>query len=386
MGIDIPMIKPKFGREEEQAIRDVVNSGWIAQGERVNEFERKVASYLDIQAERVVALSSGTAALHLALLLADVGPGDEVLVPASGFIATANAVLYCGATPVFVDVDRWLHTSDVEHFAQGLSDKTRAIIPVHSYGRMASMDRLTEWADAHSLCVVEDAAPAFGASLAGRPAGLWGTYGCFSLHSSKSFTTGEGGILVAPNQRQADRARSLRFHGADTWDFTKVDFQAYWEEHFTEMGFNYRMTDLQAAVGCVQLERLPQFLQNRAALAKEYSSRLVQLHEVLFLPPDTPDILPAATSFQQYVVVQRDGNKQRRDRIIAAARRKGMFFAQGGYCLPAQPMWQKLKGRYRVAGDEGARFAEKAALSLPLFVDMSTVQVNTVAAFLAAEL
>jgi dTDP-4-amino-4,6-dideoxygalactose transaminase len=373
----IPIFSPDFGEEEAAAAARVVRSGWIAMGREVGAFEELAAARLGVDPACVVAVSSGTAALHLALLLSGVGPGDEVLVPALGFVATANAVRYCGGTPVFVDVDARRFVSDVPDFAEKLGPRTKAVVPVHNCGRMAPMDRIVPWAHEHGLTVVEDAAPAMGAELAGVPAGAWGDYGCFSLHSSKPVTAGEGGILVTPESR-AGRARSLRFHGCDVYDFTHVDFAAMWEERYVEVGYNYRLTDLQAAIGAVQLRKLDGFLEERRARFRWYGARLAGAAERLRLPVEDPDERPAPYAFQQYVVqlAGEEADRSARDALLAHLRKNGVFAMPGVSMLPTQPL-----SPAPASPDEfpQAALAEATAVSLPLSVVMREEEVAEVA-------
>lgn len=376
--IRIPLFKPDFGIEEEKAVMEVVRSGWVAQGSRVKTFEAMLAGYLKIAPERVVALSSGTAALHEALLLSGIRAGDEILVPAMGFVATVEAILYCNAVPVFVDVDKWLHTSAVKHYEKKLTKNTRAVIPVHIYGRMSPMDKLVPWARKHNLLVIEDSAPAFGAGLSGKYAGLWGDYGCYSLQSSKPLTTGEGGILIAPSKEQADKARCLSFHGANVWDFTTVDFRAFWEEDFVRIGYNYRMTDLQAVIGIVQLKRFKELSEKKRAIIQQYNALLSQASDKLFLPPENVDELPSNTSMQQYVVVLKEGCKKKRDGIIGKARGNGIFLMTGGYCIPSHSLWKDYRVEWSENDFPSSLFARDSIMSLPLYATMKPGEVEEV--------
>ncbi len=374
----IPLFKPNFGKEEEEALIKVIRSGWIAQGIQVKLFEEKIAEHIRIEHDRVVALSSGTAALHLALICAGISAGDEVLVPSMGFVATAEAVVYCNAVPVFVDVDKWLHTSDVKDFENKLTNKTRAIMPVHVYGRMAPMDKLTDWARDKGLIVIEDSAPAFGAELSGKPAGLWGNYGCYSLQSSKPLTAGDGGILITPNKEKGDEARCLRFQGANVWDFTEVDFTGFWEEDFIKLGYSYRMTDLQAAVGLVQLKRYSEITSKKVDLFNQYNKLLSSATDKIFLPPEDINNWPSTNALQQYIVVIKDGGKEKRDGIVKEARKKGVFLMNGGYCLPSHSIWKNYS--FDINDDQfpSAIFARDSTLSLPLYVGLKQTEIKEV--------
>jgi dTDP-4-amino-4,6-dideoxygalactose transaminase len=378
-----PIFSPSFGDAELAAVERVVRSGWIAQAEEVARFEALVAARLDVAAERVVAVSSGTAALHVSLVVAGIGPGDDVLVPALGFIATANAVTYCGARPVFVDCDSRAFTSGVDDFRAAVTPQTRAVIPVHNCGRMAPVHEIVPWARDAGLVVVEDAAPAMGASLLGRAAGAWGDFGCFSLHSSKPVTAGEGGVVIASTVDAADRARRLRFHGASVYDFTEVDFGAMWEEEYPEVGFNYRMTDLQAAIASVQVGRLDDFLATRRSLCEHYDGKLA---DVAALDTVAPIPGPCASAWQQYVVRLVEADRRLRDAVIAGCRARGAFVMPGVSFLPAQPLWGERARRDAEPGFPAAFRAEVTALSLPLSTAMSRREVEEVVEILAASL
>jgi perosamine synthetase len=375
----IPIFRPTFSSREEAEVLDVVRSGWIAMGQQVGLFENLLARRLKVAPERVVAVSSGTAALHLALILAGVQPGDEVLVPALGFIATANAVSYVGGLPVFVDVDPINHTAGPEHFAARLTSRTKALIAVHVCGRMAPMDQLRPWAEKRGLRLIEDAAPALGAVLSGRPAGTWGEFGCFSLHSSKPITAGEGGVLIAPDRESSNRARSLRFHGSSIYDFTQVDFSTFWEEEYPEMGFNYRMTDLQAAVARCQLEVLDEFLAERWRIVRTYNRLLAPLAKWLHLHPDDPDDPAVASAFQQYLVRLRQDDRKLRDGVIRHCREAGIFPMPGVHLLPSQPLWKDRGPAYDARQFPNATQAERTTISLPMYVYMPEEHLSDVA-------
>ena len=259
----LPVYQPLIGREELANVVTAVRSGWISSlGGFVSEFERGFAAFCG--AREAIAVSSGTAALHLALLASGVGPGDEVLVPSLTFIATANAVRYCGATPVFVDSDRatWC-------MAPGLLDalvtpRTRAMVPVHLYGHPCDMDRILEVARRRGLAIVEDAAEAHGAEYRARRVGTFGSIGCFSFYGNKIITTGEGGMCVTDDPLLADSLRRMRDHGMDPK-------RHYWHD---VIGYNYRMTNLQAAIGVAQVKKASSFIERKRRLAGLYAELL----------------------------------------------------------------------------------------------------------------
>jgi dTDP-4-amino-4,6-dideoxygalactose transaminase len=261
----IPINKPLIGEEEVQAVREVINSGIltgasIEGGPKVREFESRFASF--IGSKYAVAVSNGTAALHLALLAAGVGPGDEVIVPPFTFVATATAVLLVGAKPVFADINPETYNIDPENVRKVISSKTKAIIPVHLYGLPADMDPIMEIANDYNIIVIEDAAQAHGASYKGHMVGSIGHMGCFSFYATKNMTTGEGGMVTTSSKEYWERLRMLRTHG---------QVKGY-DPHI--LGYNYRMPEIEAAIGLIQLSKLPRFLEIRKRNANVLSEML----------------------------------------------------------------------------------------------------------------
>jgi dTDP-4-amino-4,6-dideoxygalactose transaminase len=264
----IPVIKPFLGPEEAEAAAAAVASGWVAQGPRVAEFERAFAAA--VQAQHAVAVSSCTAALHLALVVAGIGHGDEVIVPSLSFIATTNAVRYVGAAPVFADVDAKTQNLTPATLEQALTSRTRAAILVDQAGIPADLDAVRRLCDPHGIAVIEDAACAAGSLYRGRPAGAGAELAAFSFHPRKLVTTGEGGMVTTSDEQAAARLRRLREHGMDVSAAQRHASRQPVIEQYTEIGFNYRMTDVQAAIGIVQLGRLDQVVARRRELAHRY--------------------------------------------------------------------------------------------------------------------
>ncbi len=260
----VPVSAPLVGKREKSLASRAIESGWVSsRGPYLEEFERRFARFVGTR--EGVATTSGTTALHLALATLGIGVGDEVLVPDFTIVACANAVLYTGATPVFVDVDPVTWTMDPESASHKITRRTKAIMPVHIYGHPADMDRVLSIAREHDIAVVEDAAEAHGAKYRGRRVGSIGDIGCFSFYSNKIITTGEGGMIVTQSPRHAARARRLRdlaFAGS------RRDYR------HSELGFNYRMTNLQAAIGLAQVERADEFVDHRRRCAQIYSELL----------------------------------------------------------------------------------------------------------------
>jgi perosamine synthetase len=255
----IPIARPQMGQEEKEGVWEAMASGSLAQGPRVREFEDRFAAF--VGAEHGVATSSGTTALHLALLGHGIGDGDEVVTVPFTFIASANSILYTGARPVFVDVDARDFTIDVGQVEAAITERTKAIMPVSLYGQPADMEAITGIAERHGLAVVEDACQAHGAAIGERRSGTWGA-GTFSFYPTKNMTTGEGGMLTTNDGALAERVRLLREHGM------KVRY------HHDVVGYNFRMTDLAAAIGLAQLPKLEGYNDRRRSIAARYDAEL----------------------------------------------------------------------------------------------------------------
>lgn len=267
----IQISQPMMGVEEWEALKDPIFSGWLTQGPKVAELQRLFAERH--QVKHALAVSNCTTALHLALLAVGVKPGDEVIVPAFTWVSTANAVIYCNAVPVFVDVDPVTFNIDTSKIRDKITSKTKAIIPVHLFGLCADVDAIK--AEFPNLKIVEDAACAAGSGYKGRPAGSLGDVGCFSLHPRKSVTTGEGGMLTTNNDEASGLMDMLRNHGASVSEEQRHKGpKPYILPDFNLSGFNYRMTDLQGAVGVVQIKKLDKFIDERQRWADFYTNEL----------------------------------------------------------------------------------------------------------------
>ena len=281
----IPISLPSTGEEEWQAVREPLMTGWITQGPKVAAFEKAFAERH--QVPHALAVTSCTTGLHLALAGLGIGPGDEVIIPAFTWVATANVVLYCGATPVFVDVDYRTFNLDLDKVAAAVTDKTRAVIAVHLFGRCLDIDTLRDLLP-DAVAIVEDAACAAGAAWQGRPAGSLGDVAAFSFHPRKSITTGEGGMVTTCNPELAERMNQMRNHGATLSEEQRHHgARPYLLPDFNLLGFNYRMTDLQGAVGLVQLQKLDAFIDERAEWAAFYQRELADIDWLL--QPSAPE-------------------------------------------------------------------------------------------------
>ena len=250
--IKVPIAKPIIGDKEIENVVEVLKSGMIAQGPKVEEFEQKFAEW--VGAEYGIAVNSGTAALHVALLACGIGEGDEVITTPFTFIASGNSILYTGAKPVFADIDLKTYTLNPDSIEDVITEKTKAILPVQLYGQSAEMDRINEIAEKYGLIVIEDAAQAHGATFKGQKVGSIGDMSCFSFYPTKNMTTSEGGIITTDDEDLAESAKVFRAHGATV------------RYHHDAIGYNFRMTDISAAIGLAQLENIDEFNEKRMSM------------------------------------------------------------------------------------------------------------------------
>ncbi len=318
----IPIARPCLGEEEIREVKKVIESGMIAQGKLVKEFEEAFASY--IGSKYAVAVSNGTAALHVALISLDVGPGDEVAVPSYTFYSTASSVILSGARPVFIDVDVRTGTMDPNNLASKITSKTKVIIPVHIHGHPADLDSIREVLGGREICILEDSAQAHGALYKGSKVGSLGEAGAFSFYPTKNMTTGEGGIITTDDEYVYEKARAIRDQGQ----------VSKYEHHY--VGFNYRMTEINAAIGIVQLKKLDEFNARRREIASIYTQELSGL-------VDTPFVAEWADPVWHLYPV-RVG--RRRDEAVKRLRYLGIL-ARPAYPMPLQkqPVMSRLADR-----------------------------------------
>jgi perosamine synthetase len=323
----IPLSAPDISEQDIQAVVDVLRTPNLSSGPKVSEFEQSISRY--IGASHVIAVSSGTSALHLCIRALGISEGDEVIVPSFTFIAVANAVRYEKATPVFVDIDKETLNLDPALLEAAITPRTRAVIIVHTFGCPADLPRILDIARKHQLLVIEDACEAIGAEYGGKKVGTFGDVGVFAFYPNKQITTGEGGAIVTDNAEIARKTRKLRNQGRDDSE--------QWFQH-SELGYNYRISDINCAVGIEQLKRIDSILDRREAIAREYDRRLNR-HLDLVLPPLT--LLLRKMSWFVYVVRLGDQiNDRRRDGIVSGMKARGI--AVGRYFAPIhlQPIYR----------------------------------------------
>ncbi len=369
MTISIPLADLRFGPEEEAAIRRVLESGWVNMGPETERFEAEFSLY--VGSKYAIAVSSGTAALHLALAALGIGPGDEVIVPSLTFVATVNVVRHVGAIPVFADItdetDWNISPSEIE---KNLTPKTKALIAVHYAGFPCRMDSITEIARERGLKVIEDAAHAPGGTFKGKKLGTWGDAGCFSFASTKNMTTGEGGMVVTEHDEVAQSVRLLRSHGMTrlTWDRRFGHEFAY---DVLAQGFNCRMDELRAALGRVQLAKLDENNAIRREITRRMRSRLVEVPRVSF--PFDHDTLPCSTCHIFPMLLDSAGE---RASFMEQMREAGI-----GTSIHFPPV--HLFSAYKESGEYSLPITESVTrreVTLPLFPGLTDDQVEMVIA------
>ncbi|MFF4880292.1 MULTISPECIES: DegT/DnrJ/EryC1/StrS family aminotransferase [unclassified Micromonospora] len=329
----IPVMIPRLGEEEAQAAADAVRSGWVAQGPRVARFEQEFAAL--VGAGHGVAVSSCTTALHLALVVLEIGPGDEVIVPSFSFIATANAVRYVGATPVFADVDVRTGNLTVATIDAVRTARTRAVIAVHQGGVPFDVAALRNAAGRWGLPLIEDAACAAGSTAYGRPVGAGATISAWSFHPRKLLTTGEGGMVTVDDPEWAARLRRLREHGMNVSAADRHASSQPVIEAYLETAFNYRMTDIQAAIGLVQLGRLADLVAHRRALAARYHELLADLEGLA--PVRDPEY--GETNFQSFWLLIDPEYGTGRDEVLAELAAAGVSARRGIMAAHLEPAY-----------------------------------------------
>ncbi len=360
----IPVAEPSLSGNEMKYVSECIETRWISsQGPFVRRFESEIAGRLGLAPDRVLAVSNGTVALHLALVALGIGPGDEVLVPDLTFAATINTVIQAGATPVIVDVDRASWNMDPAAAAAAITPRTRAIMPVHLYGQPAEMDALLALAERHKLLIIEDAAEAIGSRHRDRPCGAMGDAGTFSFFSNKLITTGEGGAVAFRDAAVAQRARMLRDHGMDPK-------KRYWH---LEVGYNYRLTNLQAALGCAQAEQIDAFLARKIEVARGYEARLSRVAGVT-LPARLDGLL---NSFWAYsIIVDTAPLGLSRDELMVRLDRAGIETRPLFYPLHEMPPYRAFAGNRAFPA---TTTLSANGISLPSAVTLNDAQVGYIA-------
>jgi dTDP-4-amino-4,6-dideoxygalactose transaminase len=362
----IPIAIPSLGDEEWQAVREPLLSGWMTQGPKVKQFETEFSALHNV--DYALAVTSCTTGLHLALAALGVGPGDEVIVPAFTWVATANVVLYCGATPVFCDVDTETFNIKIEDIKSKITERTKAIIVVHLFGLCADIDAIRAIVPPQ-IKILEDAACAAGATYKGKYAGSLGDIASFSFHPRKSITTGEGGMVTSNDKNLMRSAEAMRNHGAEIPEEVRHNSaKPYLLPDFKVLGFNYRMTDLQAAVGIVQLEKLESFIQERQVWADYYTEHLKGLS---WLKPQAKGEFITQHAWQAYVLyVDPETAPMARNEIMDQLQAAGIATRPGTHAVHLLSFY---KEKYGIKPEDfpGATACDHNTMAIPLHNKMT---------------
>lgn len=365
--------EPFLGNEEFNSLKEPIEKGWLTQGEKVLEFESKFAALHNVKYG--IAVSNCTTALHLALIACGVKEGDEVIIPSFTWISTANVVEYLGAKPVFVDIDINTFNINVSQIEAKITNKTTAIIPVHLFGLCAEMDVINDLAKKYNLKVIEDAACAAGAEYKNAFAGALGDVGCFSFHPRKVITTGEGGMLTTNNKAIYEKVARLRSHGASVSEEMRHSGNApYIMPEFKELGFNYRMTDLQGAVGCVQTDKLKAIVSWRRDKAKIFAEMLNAIE--WFQAPSISE----KHSYQSFVCYVRD-EKFKAKELMAYLMEKGIS-ARPGTINVAEAKFYKSKYNFNAEDSAVSEYAANYSIALPFHNNMNDADFEYIASAL----
>ena len=365
----IPVAKPFLGKEEAQLAYDTILTNWVTQGPRVAEFEEKFASY--VGSKYAVAVSNCTTALHLAMIVAGVGEGDEVICPSMSYIATANCIKYVNAKPVFAEVNPVTYNIDAADVVKKITSKTKAILIVHQIGMPADIDAFRAICDEHNLILIEDAACAAGSSYKGKKIGSHSDLVCFSFHPRKVITTGDGGMVTTSNEAYYNRIKLLRQHGMSVNDRVRhLSDKVIIEDHL-EVGFNYRMTDIQAAVGIKQLERLDGLIEERRKIAHRYQKELADL-SMIRLPEEPEGFF---TSYQSFSIYLKPACSLGRNDVMQKMLDAGISTRRGVMTSHRESAYaEECKGLSLPMSED----ASDRSIVLPLYVPMSDEEVTYV--------
>lgn len=359
------IMHPKFDEQEIEKVRECLASGWVTQGPMVQRFESLIGAR---QASRYsLATTSCTAGLHLAALALDLKPGDEVIVPAFTWITSAHCAEYVGAKAVFADIDLNTFNLDPSAVEAAITPRTKAIVAVHLFGKAAPMRELKEIADRYDLKIIEDAACAIGTRYEGHPIGAIGDLGCFSFHPRKVITTGEGGLVTTNDAGLAERVKWFRNHGATGPAFGADPAKPYTMSTFEVLGYNLRMSDIQAAVGVAQVDKLEALLAERRRIALRYSE-LLQGSKVFELPADDP-----GHTYQSYVLRMKDYDRERRNTIMELLASKDIQTRPGTHAVHRLGYYAK---KYSLNANDfpNSSRAEDTTITLPIFPGMTDEQ------------
>lgn len=376
--VTLPLTAPSFDESDIEMLRACLNSKWVTQGPMTERFEKLVGDRQGVK--HALACTSCTAALHLAALALNLGPGDEVVVPAFTWVTSAHAAEYVGAKAVFADVDLATYNIDPAALEAAITPRTRVAVVVHLFGLSAPMDEIIAICAKHGIAIIEDAACAIGTTDKGRPVGAIGDIGCFSFHPRKVITTGEGGMVTTNRDDIADLVRSMRNHGATGAPDPSIEPHGPWTMGtFNRIGHNLRLSDIQAAVGIAQMAKLDDLLAERRRLAAGYRDRLAGLHNVV-LPA-----LDIGHSYQSFVIRIAEGGRKRRNAVMSGLAADNIQTRPGTHAVPVLGYYRQ---KYGLRSDDFPRavLAEDTTITLPLFPGMAHDDLDRVAESLSAAL
>ena len=364
----IAIAKPYLTADEAQNAYDTILSGWVTQGPKVQEFEEKFAAY--VGSKYAVALSNCTTALHLAMIVAGIKEGDEVICPSMSYVATANCIKYVNATPVFAEVNEF-YNLDVKDVEKKITPKTKAILLVHQIGMPADIDVFKSLCAKHNLQLIEDAACAVGSSFKGKKIGSHGNLTCFSFHPRKVITTGDGGMITTDNEEHYKRLKLLRQHAMSVNDRERhTSTKLIFEDHL-EVGYNYRMTDIQAAVGIKQLEKLDFIIAERRKIAEHYNKAFKNISGVR-IPEERENYF---TNYQSYALYLIPEGKLTRNQFMERMLEKGISTRRGIMTSHRESAYKNESKN--VSLPESEKYADNSVI-LPLYYPMSTSDIETV--------
>jgi perosamine synthetase len=365
----IPIAKPYFKVEEARAAYDAVLSGWVTQGPKVHEFEEAFAKY--VGSKYAVAVSSCTTALHLALIVAGIKSEDEVICPSLSFIATANSIRYTGAKPVFAEVDDLTYNMDAKHTESLITPKTKAILIVHQMGFPADIDAFKQLCKKYNLQLIEDAACAVGSSYKGKKIGSHSDLVCFSFHPRKVITTGDGGMITTSNEEYYNRLKRLRQHGMSVSDRVRHSSTKVIFEEYTELGYNYRMTDIQAAIGIAQLNKLDWIVSERRKIAEKYNNAFININ-CLHIPFEKNENI---SNYQSYSIYLKKEVQITRNELMQKMLDEGISTRRGIMTIHRELAYKHCCENLILPVTE--RVSDRSIL-LPLFVQMKEQEINKI--------
>ncbi|MFN8261855.1 MAG: DegT/DnrJ/EryC1/StrS family aminotransferase [Chitinophagales bacterium] len=365
----VPLAKPYLDKEDAQNAYDTILTGWVTQGPRVQEFEEKFAKYVGSQ--YAVAVSNCTTALHLAMMVAGVGTGDEVICPSMSYVATANCIRYTGATVVFAEVNPVTYNIDVEDVRKRITPRTKAILIVHQIGMPADIDAFKELCNEKKLILIEDAACAAGSSYKGNKIGSHSDLVCFSFHPRKVITTGDGGMISTNNEAYRDKIKLLRQHAMSVNDRIRHESDKVIFEDHIELGYNYRMTDIQAAVGIKQLEKLDLIVEERRKVAFQYHEAFKDM-DVIRLPHEAEGYF---SNYQSYSIYLKPTCKISRNDLMQALLDKGISTRRGVVTAHRETAYREYCHGLSLPVSEDA---SDRSIVIPLYYPMPQEEINYV--------